>query len=275
MFMKSNKAPHLMDIILFLSGVCLVLLSGAVQPRMLTSLLEALGIGLVAASMVSFLSRLADTRDETEKLKFLVVPKINMGDKYNELREKARTHDLMAIAMTGCLQHFIDSEKLLKGVVLHGTKHRLVFLGPGAEYVKQRAEEDHVELEQLKHRLGESAERSRKVYEKLRGLWKTYEKNRENAGSLEIRVMQVCPHITIFRADETIIWGPYLSYTQGFNLAAMKVEGETGGLATQLERHFEALWQQHEENWLVRFDQFNGPRLNEKLLEKLKSESGL
>jgi hypothetical protein len=272
--MQSNRILNLIDVILFLSGVCLVLLSDAVQLTMLTSLLQALGTGLVAASIVSGLSRFADTRDETEKLRLWTSQRIIREDLYNRLREKAKTHDLMAIALTGSLQHFIDSEKLLNGVVLHRTEHRLMFLRPGAEYVKQRAREDCVELEQLKLRLCESAERSRRIYEKLRGLWLKYGENRTGAGSLEIRVMQMCPHMTIFRADKTIIWGLYLSYIPGASSAAVEVEREKGDLALQLEKHFETLWKEHEEYWIVRFDKHNGPRLNEELLEVLKDESG-
>jgi hypothetical protein len=206
-----------------------------------------------------------------QEVKVVTTQRIEYEGEYSRLRAKAKIHDVVSVGLTGALRNYYDSPRLLKKVLLYGTRVRLMFVNPLAPFVKQRAKEDGQSEPQLQKQLKESVALSRKIFDKLYEARKKY-KNlpHERTGGFEIRVIDVCPYFTIFRADDKLLWGIYTCHQRGNFSALLRVK-LNGGLGEQLRDHVDKLWNTHENNWIVRYHIDGEPLLNTGLIEKLLS----
>jgi len=267
------RSHYLIDLFLLILGLTFVLASGYFTKVIIVNLFQALGTGLIAASMVSFLISLLHSEKIGEDIKIEDYDRINIENKYNRLREKARVLDIAGIALGGALNHFIREERLLDKIFLERADVRLIFLNPLSNYVEQRAKEDGEPISKLKEKLKASVKNSEEIYKILKKLYDKYDiikkADRERIGSFEIRAMDVCPYFTFFKKDDLILWGLYTCDKPGTESAVLRVEKENAILSKQLDRHFEKLWNNHQDNWLVLFHRNDEPYLNEQLIKKL------
>jgi hypothetical protein len=176
------------------------------------------------------------------------------------------TLDISGIALDNALADFIQEPVLLRKSFT-GLDIRLLFLSPSGAYVSQRAQEEGIDVEELREKLRETVRRSAKIYETLlRELRKSKKGGtnlRHNIGSLEIRIFDALPYCTIFRSDDRLLFGMYLSYGKGFNLAMFEAHKDQIELRAQLDDHFNTLWRHPNTHSLVRFSHYsNEPSAN-------------
>ncbi|MVU84078.1 hypothetical protein GPX89_43475 [Nocardia sp. ET3-3] len=274
---------EVLDILILLIGIVVVLLSDVFDNlRIVSRLLEQLGTGLVTAAIVSVILRIiaGRTRDKTS-VQVVTGTRQEIERQYRVMKRDASEISILAIALTGALEDILanDADKFLERVLFERLQVRFIFLSPGSAYARIRAAEEGMEESAFKISLETSVERSALIYQQLKARYDEVRAAgllaRDKSGRFEIRVIDACPHCTIFHADSTIYWGLYTSRGRGYSDAVLKVPSDTRELYSQLVGHFESLWNSHSD-WqksnsgpLVKFDGWETPRLNERLITRL------
>lgn len=206
---------------------------------------------------------------------------------YRERKYFAHTVDIVSMALSNALNELAtDSEhKLLKRVLFNNAHVRLMFVAPTSEYLRQRALEDGDSFDQLQAFLRRSVRRSIEIYQRLKTLHE--EADTEGrlqsvaVGSLEIRVTEFCPHFTIYRTDDSLLFGIYTAAAKGLDSAVLQIQKSHDAIFQQVSGHFNSLWALHwpkaaaEENYLVKCHSLMPPSLNEAFIRKLLGDSEL
>jgi hypothetical protein len=87
----------------------------------------------------------------------------------------------------------------------------------------------------------EALQNCKKICDRATTLWSSGGVPSE--GSLEIRAFRACPHVTVYRADDELMWGPYLAGTRGFKSPLLKVSATAHrDLFDTLTTHFTKMW---------------------------------
>lgn len=198
-----------------------------------------------------------------------------LASDYARIRRSTVRNDVMAVALNGALNQYLQEPLLLEQSLTQRAAVRLLFLSPEASYVAQRAREDGVPESDLRRRLCESVMRAAKVGRKLQGLYDAAREegglDPEGVGSFEIRLLRDCPYCTLFITDHEIIWGLYLSDRRGVESAALRLPRRQSGLASQLQDHFKTQWRSSKEMTLVTFFENVRPRVGEEIVKKFSS----
>jgi len=275
---KFNLA--LIDVVVILSGLALLLLMGYFNNATVQTLLEAIGTSLIAAGLVTYLTRRVYSQEQHDTVKVMAENRIVLDDEYKRRKESAHQLDIVAIALSGALRELAGDygQKMLRRILFDRAKVRLIFLNPLAGYVKQRAIEDMVSHAELQEMLKQSVIHCIAIYKRLKEFYQSAVESgkfiRDMTGSLEIRMTEMCPHFTIYRTDDVILWGLYTAGIRGLDSAVLQVPKEQNILFGQLVNHFDKLWDKNlsgssGESFLVRYYAPNVPTLNEELLEKV------
>lgn len=200
---------------------------------------------------------------------------------YRERKYSARNVDILGMALSGALIEVANDQdhRLLRRVLFDGAQVRMIFITPTSEYVRQRAIEDGDSLVQLQGLLKNSVLHTREVYERFGRLYQQEEQighiRPTSMGSLEIRVIDFCPHFTIYRTDDSILWGIYTATTRGLYSSVLQVQKSHDALFRQIVGHFDSLWKigglnrNPDETFLLKCDSYMPPILNEKLVDEL------
>lgn len=275
---KRNLAA--IDIITVLCGIILLLLESLSSNSMITTLIEAIGTSLVVAGFVSFLVRRLYLEDQQDNVKIISESRAYLESEYVRRKYGARRIDIVSIALSNALKELATDpgERMLRRVVFEGAKVRLLFLDPDADYVEHRAIEDGTQLEETREALKKSVRYCTEIHSKLSNIYQkaasSHTLEHERMGSFEIRVMDMCPHFTIYRTDNVILWGLYTSAQRGLYSPVIEVPKEQNTLYEPLMRHFEKLWETGasglgRNNFIVSFYDPAPPRLNEQLVERI------
>ncbi len=280
---QNRASKTTVDIIVVLVGVVMVLIAGYITNSIATSLLKALGTGLVAAGFVAVLMQKFHSveTDDTEAVRVIADNRIDLEGEYTRRKQVAHEVNIVSIALAGALDEFAGdpAEKMIKRVLFDRAKVRLMFLSPTASYVKQRAVEDGVPEAELSQDLQKSVRLCSGIHARMTAMHKraidskTFQ--RERMGALEIRVIDMCPHYTIFHTDERILWGIYTSTQRGYFTSVLQVTKDHHPLYAQLVDHFDGLWNKGikgahgGDNYLVKFYGPNAPTLNEDLFSQI------
>jgi hypothetical protein len=244
------------------------------------------------AEITAWLARIADQRLayahpslERQFVRIVTDNRHNLDAEYRERKYSARYIDIVSLALSGALEELASDPdaRFLKRIVSEGAHARLMFLTPTSSYVRQRAMEDGDTVAGLTAKLREAVEKVQRVYERLSTL---YQQERESgqvrldrAGSLEVKVLDFCPHFTIYRTDETILWGIYTATTMGLYSSVLHVKKSHDELYQQLLQHFNSLWKQpsmsrtSEDSTLLSFHCHAAPLLNKHLVSQLSHRS--
>ncbi len=279
---QSDPRRFLLNAVLLLSGVVLVLLKAYVPQEAFKDLLQALGTALFAVGFVGILlQRLQVPKKNTVEI--ATHSRSKLAEEYKTGKYKAKKVDIASIALSGALNEIASDahDRFLKRVLLENLRSRLIFLSPKSGYVLQRALEDGKQPHELTKILSESVREVRRIYEKLADMHEDAVRgggiNSNMVGSLEIRVMDHCPHFTLYRTDDQILWGMYTSNTRGINSAVLRVGDNNRELFTQLMKHFDTLWMRsidgQESNTLLRYHDNSGPPTYNEELERFILEN--
>jgi hypothetical protein len=267
------------DLIIILAGASIVLLGGYFNSDLVKGSFQAIGTALVAAGLSAFLIWRfhSKTTDDEQRVSIISGNRIDLESEYVRRKYVARELDIVSIALAGALEEMANdsTERILKRVLFDRVKIRLMFLSPSAGYVTQRATEDGVSISDLENELRRSVEYCASIYRRLEGLFREASTSRtfrrERMGALEIRLMDMCPHYTIYRSDEEILWGIYTSAQRGYFSSVLLVTKKHKELHEQLVSHFDSMWDKSrgDGHYLVRFYGPAAPQVNESLLTQI------
>lgn len=281
----SDSKQLLIDFVTLLSGMVLILLKGYIPVAIFQDLLQAIGTAFFSAGFVGIILRRIKQEKEENTLKVATYNRITLSDEYKERKYRAEKVEIVSIALSGALEEISSdsNSKFLNKILFGNVNARLIFLSPLSDYVKQRAIEDNVSKDELRTILEQSVKEVKQIHKKLLSLYEEAYAERKllpgKVGSLEIRIIDHCPHFTLYRTDEDILWGIYTSETRGTNSAVLNVNKENQRLFNQLTGHFDTLWHstiagvEKEGNYLLRFYYPSKPKHNTQLEELLLQNS--
>lgn len=266
------------NIIGILAGVIFVLFANlSFVSGFVGSLLTALGTGLFAACFVNIIMQLCKEKEEEEPAKFITNERINLTRFYRKSRSEVRHHhDLLSIAVAGALKDIAHDDRFIDRILRDRLKVRLLFLNPTSDFVRQRAAEDQLTVAEVYKELAASVALAVEIGEKLRARHAELKRNRllneSDEGSFEVRLYDRCPYMTLFRADDELIWGLYTAEKRGVNSPAFRSVRGRSVLAGQLEGHFNVIWERSKSTSLVRYLEQNTPVVFDGFVEQLKKD---
>lgn len=243
------------------------------------------------AEIESWLLRLSKDRStyshsllERDYVRIVTSNRRLLDKEYRERKLTARTIDIVSMALSSALDEIATDPNcaLLKRILYDNAQVRLMFVTPTSPCVLQRAAEDGDSVAGLQAKLKDAVRRVVQIYELLKRLFDE-EKQRGNIrpdrmGSLEIRVLDFCPHFTIYRTDNSVLWGIYTATNLGLYSAVLQVKKSHEDLFQQMIQHFDSLWKfpslerAAEESYLISCHCHVQPMLNEKLVNELLGE---
>lgn len=244
---------------------------------------DAIGTGLVAAAAVNILDRAVRLEPPS-----IPKPRIEvMSDKridtseamqsIHELKYKTSKVDLIGVSLIHVLEEFDEEpDRIINRLLRNNLQLRLLFVHPDSKYLEQRAREDKWDVADLVKRQKRAVDLSVKFYNNLRH---AYDKavsekslNTHKTGSLQIKLLDFCPYMTIYRVGEDeIYWGLYTSNMSGVNLPLFKtVLAQDPMLYKHLHQHIHGLIERDlKYPDLVSMSDMGEPLLNKELVKKI------
>lgn len=270
-----NRAINIIGI---LAGVIFILFANlSFVNEFVSSLLMALGTGLFAACFVNIILQVCKEKEPEEPMKLLTNERIDLTKFYRKSRSRVRHHhDLLSIAVAGALKDISKDDHLLDRILRDRLKVRLLFLNPLSGFVRQRAAEDQMTVADVYKELSASIALAVEIGGKLKARYAELKKskllNEADEGSFEVRLYDGCPYLTIFRADDEIVWGLYTAEKRGVNSAAFRSKKGDSALSGQLEGHFNVIWERSRSACIVRYLEQNAPVVFDGFVEHLNAE---
>ena len=260
--MKSVKLTSYLFInaFLFLSGIIAILVAIILGGILVQPLLESIGVGLLAASMVNLLDRFFKVEEKKEiapppppakeeKIILAAYKRCNTPTEILDQKFHAEKVDIVGITLNHAIEDLTKGggKQIIENLLFHNLQLRLFLVHPNAEYLKQRAIEDKDKHEKLVHRQQEAIKECEVFYKHL---LKRYEEEKSKGrldtrftGMLQIKLLDFCPYMSIFRInDDRIYWGLYTSGETGLNMPLYLTTSERDpNLYAQLHNHIHGL----------------------------------
>lgn len=248
----SKSTVLLINVVVSLVGMLLISFGLTIEENArFKSLLEAVGIGLIATGGVNLLDKQLseDVIEEKENEGFIRIVSnerlVGMSDVHPK-KYTASKVDIVGINLERCLEEISgDPQQKMVRHIFSGNldRIRLLLLHPNASFIKQRALEDNLSEFELHRRQKESVKLCINFYLLLKSYqnssaFKDRNTNQKSA-TIEIRLIDFSPHITMERYDEELYWGLYTSDAIGLKSPIFKAT-QSGNpvLFEQLKKHF-------------------------------------
>lgn len=261
--MVKVKTPHylLINILLLALGVIIILVA-IIQGSTYQPLLESVGIGLLAAAAVNIVDRIFEV-EKPEAVKIQPPPQPHPNEKIvlaankrcltppeiHDLKFTASKVDIIGITLNHAVGELIRDEgkEIIENLLFHNLQLRLFMMHPCSPYLQQRIIEDNDKEVDFMIRQREAILGCVRFYELLKKRYDLEQRKRKLdtrfVGSLQIKLLNFCPYISIFRInDDRIYWGLYTSGATGLNLPLYLTTTERDpGLYAQLHDHIHGL----------------------------------
>jgi hypothetical protein len=238
-------------------------------------LLDALGIGLVAAGAVNIFDRAITLEAPPQRIEVVAEKRVAVPDQILNQKFKAAKVDIIGVSLNHFLEELINDPKqiIIRRLLEHNLQLRFFLVHPESLYLKQCARENQIEFSKLKKRQIHEVELCVKFYQQLHDAYAAAKKAKKldthMTGSLRIKLMDFCPYQTIYRIDEEdIYWGLYTSSSSGVDLPLFKTSITTDPiLYKHLHQHIHGLLDRDSKYPdLVNMPEMNEPALNEELV---------
>jgi energy-converting hydrogenase Eha subunit E len=222
--------------VLVLIGVIVTMAGAARDEDWLKSLLISVGTSIVATGLCGMVIWIYFANSE-RNLAFLdvissagvawIYPSraAQIRGEYEERLESARSNiDILGFGLKDFKRDYLPE----LGRLSSRAKIRILLLDPDSPYCAQR----DLEEEQSPGVISDE------IREFLRGYHERYAQQQVR---IELRLYRSLPQVNIFRIDDEIFWGPYLTGRASGNTFTMRVR--RGGYAFEgLMSHFESVW---------------------------------
>jgi hypothetical protein len=240
----------------------------------------AIGTSLVAAGIINSLDRFIIEKPSRTRVEMVEAQRKNLPRQHHEQKYQVSKFDLLAVSMTDCLKEIVENNRMIEQILFDNYRLQLIFVDPRATFIKQRAPEDKLSEDDLVERQKQSVSYVIEFYKKLNNSYETVRENgrlNENkVGNVEIKLIKVCPYLTIERFDNEIYWGIYTSAAEGKNCAIFSVKDELNhDLFDQLKKHFYALLNRAPGNYLMTMATGGPPKLYSKVAKSIVGEAEL
>jgi hypothetical protein len=256
------KLPNYLFIntLLFAGGIIVLLVGIILQGALVRPLLESIGIGLVAASAVNLLDRFFSVEAPSalpvpplpspkEKIVLAAYKRSLTPPEILDLKFSAAKVDIIGVTLNHAVGDLTKDggKQIIENLLFHNLQLRLFLVHPGSAYLKQRAIEDKDDYEKLVKRQVDTLKECEKFYQLLHKRYEFAKKrgklDTRFTGSLQIKLLDFCPYISIFRInDDKIYWGLYTSGATGLNLPLFLTTTERDpDLYAQLHDHIHGL----------------------------------
>ena len=268
-----------------LVGVVCILTGIIVLDVLLKPLLQAIGIGLLAAGAVNILDRslvLEPPPIPTQRIEVVAERRIATPQDILNLKYDASKVDIIGVSLIHALEEFNNDprQKIINRLLKHNLQLRLFMVHPDSEYLYQRAREDKVGMGELVKSQKRSVELCVKFFEQLSDAYNLASNagtlDTHMTGSLQIKLLDFCPYLSIYRIDETdIYWGLYTSDKSGVNLPLFKTcANHDPSLYKQLHQHIHGLMERDVKYPdLVSMTEMGRPILNDDLVSNILEQS--
>ena len=265
-------------------GVILILIGIINGGTIARPMLEALGIGLLAAGAVNILDRAVTLVPPppppvpVQRVEVAAETRIAIPESILDMKYKAAKVDLIGISLTHFLEEQINDprHRIINRLLLNNLRLRVYMVHPESKYLEQRAREDKWDISELVRRQKKGVELCVQFYEQLHSAYEAAKQNgtlnTHLTGRLQIKLLDFCPYITIYRIDEEeIYWGIYTSDTTGINLPLFKTCASTdAAFYKKLHQHIHGLMERDlRYPDLVSMPEMGEPVLNKKMADKI------
>jgi hypothetical protein len=210
------------SIFLAVGGIALDAIAANLDPDTTTSfLLESVGVGLIASGFVNFFDKLLVETPKEPEIGIIAMERARTNPSIHQLKYEHEKVDILGVSIAAVLREFTEDpqNEMVDRVIRHNTRLRLICVHPESPFLRQRAREDRVSWDDLHARQIASVERVVKFYKML---YSSYQREHEagtikhgNVGSVEVRLINDCPYISLYRVDDAIYWGMYTTSKSG------------------------------------------------------------
>lgn len=216
-----RKSILFINIVLAVFGVATVMLSIILFQSTIRILVESIGIGLIATGFVNFFDRLFVEADKDTDIDIVAMQRAKTNQTVYRLKYQSQKVDILGVSIADVLKEFTQNSRheMIDRILRHSARLRLFFVHPDAGFLTQRAREDHISYDELRSRQIKSVEMVVTFYKLL---LEAYQRDSlsdslstGNVGSVEIRLINVCPYISIYRVDNSVYWGLYTANKTG------------------------------------------------------------
>lgn len=234
----------LVNILLICVGVAFLLWAINISQQHVRIILEAIGTGLIATGGVNFIDKLFTEKEAEIDVKLISPQRLDVDQYIYSAKYRAKKVDIFGVSITEALREFVNDprDEIIDRIFMHRLRLRLVFVHPDAEFLLQRAGEDHISAEELRNRQLNSIKLAIQFYKKL---LKEYSDRVDKigkmsqVGSVEILLIKACPYVSIYRVDNKIYWGVYGSHKSGNESPLfLSIKHEEAGMFDFMKEHY-------------------------------------
>lgn len=217
-----------------------LILVGAILCALDSDLAAAVGTGLIAtgaagAVIYIYVARTDGVKHRLESLWTSGVERIyvqraaQIREEYDVRLERAREGvDILGFGLKDFRRDYLDKLGEMRG----RAPIRILLLNGRSSYASQRDAEE----QQTIGIIGAEVEEFLKQYKARYGSEPDF-----NTGRLQVRIYDSLPTVNIFRIDDDLFWGPYLSGRASSNTLTVRIR-RGSSIFTQLEDHFADVW---------------------------------
>lgn len=210
------------SVLLAVGGIALDAIAASLELNStLRFLCESIGVGLIASGFVNFFDKLLVETPREPEIGIIAMERAKTDPKIHRMKYEREKVDILGVSIAAVLREFTDDpqNEMVDRIIRHSTRLRLICVHPDSPFLRQRAREDRVSWEELHARQVASVERIVKFYKLL---FSSYQRENTagtlkhgNVGSVEVRLINDCPYISLYRVDDSIYWGMYTTSKSG------------------------------------------------------------
>lgn len=238
----------LINVGLALLGVALDAISFTMEASFGRFFMESAGVGLIATGFVNFFDKLLVEAEKDVEIEIVAMERAKTNQTIYKLKFQHEKVDILGVSIGSVLKEFADDpqNEMVDRIIRHSTRLRLMCVHPESPFLIQRAREDQTSWEELHHRQIQSVEKIVMFYKLLETAYQRETKagtiRHGNVGSVEIRLINDCPYLSIYRVDDTIYWGLYTTSKSGHESPLfMSKKLDKDGMFELLKDHIYAL----------------------------------
>lgn len=261
MQMENSKRPIdvwllVSCLIMLLVGLALVLVEAYAPIALpwLTTVLEGIGVGLLGTGVAGIVTAWVVSPRSSQELRrtlsevvgspaLLLRQRSRLSELYEKKIKGAQEIDIIAMTLSAFFDNFSRDE--LVELVQNGRSFRLMLWSPTSRAMEIRQQEEPGA--NIKNDIGLAITNVKRVYDRL-----TEERG---TGSFEVRFYETPAYHAYLRGDDEFIIGLYYHHTTGLHSECISIREKLcaeQGVADNLRKHFDALWNENQANLLCR-----------------------
>lgn len=278
----------LVNLLLSTMGVILVLFGLLIEDALWKPLLESVGTGLLAAGAVNVLAQTLILEKPTPlppppvRIEVAAEQRSATPQEIHDRKFTASKVDLVGISLNHFLEELLNDprQRLINRLLMNNLQLRIFLVHPNSAYLRQRAMEDKVDLKELVRRQRIGVQMCVQFYKQLLAAYQSLQQSgrldKHLVGNLQVKLLDFCPYITIYRVNEDdIYWGLYTSDKPGLELPLFRTNNKQDpSLYKHLHQHIHGLIERDRTYPdLVGLSSIGAPFLNEELAESITNDS--